>query len=254
MAEHVRLPSSAFSSDGPSLLTPRHVRTSERRHTEEHTVIDYRQMCSMVRARRGRACVHPVRIARIHYPRFVPTVGSGFKEIRTLSALIISKGRVRKDPNLGLRTGYLFCLLYIREVLFIYLLYIYIYIHTYIYIYIYTRGVVYLCCLRRRATYSSTGQRELRDPEPRVSVDQTTYVMYVIYIYIYIYIYICLCIYIYIYIYTHTSIWYVVYIYIYIYVSILRSSRRSPRRTSAPPPTRSGARPQARDSSLTVRL
>ena len=50
-------------------------------------------------------CVHPVRIARIRYPRFVPRVGLGFKEIHTLSALRISKGWVRKDPNLGLRTG-----------------------------------------------------------------------------------------------------------------------------------------------------
>ena len=49
--------------------------------------------------------IHPVRIARIHYPRFVPRVGSGFKEIRRLSALRISKGWVREDPNLGLRTG-----------------------------------------------------------------------------------------------------------------------------------------------------
>ena len=44
-------------------------------------------------------------IARIHYPRFAPRVGLRFKEVRTLSALRISKGRVRKDPNLGLRTG-----------------------------------------------------------------------------------------------------------------------------------------------------
>ena len=50
-------------------------------------------------------CLHPVRIARIHYPRFVPRVGLGFKEIRTLSALRVSKGWVRKDPNIGLRTG-----------------------------------------------------------------------------------------------------------------------------------------------------
>ena len=49
--------------------------------------------------------IHPVRIARIHYPRFVPRVGLRFKELRTLSALRISKGWVRKDPNLGLRTG-----------------------------------------------------------------------------------------------------------------------------------------------------
>ena len=49
--------------------------------------------------------IHPVRIAIIHYPIFVPMVGLGFKEIRTLSALMISKGWVRKDPNLGLLTG-----------------------------------------------------------------------------------------------------------------------------------------------------
>ena len=51
-----------------------------------------------------RIALHPVRIARIHSPRFVPRVGLGFKERRTLSALIISKGWVRKN-NLGLRTG-----------------------------------------------------------------------------------------------------------------------------------------------------
>ena len=55
-------------------------------------------------SRRG-SSLHPVRIARIHYPRFAPRVGLGSKEIRTLSALRISKGWVRKDPNLGWRTG-----------------------------------------------------------------------------------------------------------------------------------------------------
>ena len=45
--------------------------------------------------------IHPVRIAITHYLKFVPRVGLGFKEIRTLSALRISKGWVRKDPNLG---------------------------------------------------------------------------------------------------------------------------------------------------------
>ena len=49
--------------------------------------------------------LHPIRIAIIHYPRFVPRVGSGFEKIRTLSALRLSNGWVRKDPNLGLRTG-----------------------------------------------------------------------------------------------------------------------------------------------------
>ena len=52
--------------------------------------------------------IHPVRIARIHYPRFVPRVGLGFKEICTLSALIISKVGSEKtrilDCELGVHT------------------------------------------------------------------------------------------------------------------------------------------------------
>ena len=100
--------------------------------------------------------LHPVRIARIHYPRSAPRAGLGFKEIRTLSARLISKGRVRKDPNLGLRTGcivvclcYVYCVLYIVDSLL--LLYVLLYIcprrsglshyiidHNSIYIYIYT--------------------------------------------------------------------------------------------------------------------
>ena len=52
--------------------------------------------------------VHPVRIARIHYPRFVPRVGlpRNFLLIGSLTAALrFSKGWVRKDANLGLRTG-----------------------------------------------------------------------------------------------------------------------------------------------------
>ena len=112
--------------------------------------------------------LHPVRIARIHYPRFVPRVGLGFKEIRTLSALKTSKGWVRKDPNLGLRTG---CSTHIASNLgkscsityqqiniYIYIyrereiqIYIYIYTHTqytymytYIYVYIYIYIYIYV--------------------------------------------------------------------------------------------------------------
>ena len=51
------------------------------------------------------AALHPVRIARIHNPRFVPRVGLRFKEIRTLSALRLSKGWVRKNLNLKMRIG-----------------------------------------------------------------------------------------------------------------------------------------------------
>ena len=52
--------------------------------------------------------VHPVRIARIHYPRFVPRVGlprNLFFIGGLTAALRFSKGWVRKDANLGLRTG-----------------------------------------------------------------------------------------------------------------------------------------------------
>ena len=52
--------------------------------------------------------IHPVRIARIHYQRFVPRVGLPRNHLLTGSltvALRLSKGWVRKDANLGLRTG-----------------------------------------------------------------------------------------------------------------------------------------------------
>ena len=50
-----------------------------------------------------RPTIHPVRIARTHYPRFVPRVGLRFKEMRTLSALGLSKGWARKYLNLRMR-------------------------------------------------------------------------------------------------------------------------------------------------------
>ena len=55
-----------------------------------------------------RAVIHPVRIARIPYPRFVPRVGlprNLFLIGSLTAALRFSKGWVRKDANLGLRTG-----------------------------------------------------------------------------------------------------------------------------------------------------
>ena len=55
--------------------------------------------------RRPLSGIHPVLIPRIRCPRFVPRVGLHFKAIRTLSALRISKGWVREEPNLGMRIG-----------------------------------------------------------------------------------------------------------------------------------------------------
>ena len=52
--------------------------------------------------------VHPVRIARIRCPRFVPRVGLPRNRclIGSLTAALrFSKGWVRNDANLGLRTG-----------------------------------------------------------------------------------------------------------------------------------------------------
>ena len=52
--------------------------------------------------------IHPVRIARKHYPRVVPRVGlpRNCLLIGSLTAALrCSKGWVRKDANLGLRTG-----------------------------------------------------------------------------------------------------------------------------------------------------
>ena len=52
--------------------------------------------------------LHPVRIARIRCPRFVPRVGLPRNHLligSLTAALRFSKGWVRKDPNLGLRTG-----------------------------------------------------------------------------------------------------------------------------------------------------
>ena len=54
------------------------------------------------------SAIHPVRIARIRCPRFVPRVGLPRSRFLTGSltvALRFSKGWVRKDQNLGLRTG-----------------------------------------------------------------------------------------------------------------------------------------------------
>ena len=55
-----------------------------------------------------RSSLHPVRIARIRCPRFVPRVGlprNLFLIGSLTTALRFSKGWVRKDANLGLRTG-----------------------------------------------------------------------------------------------------------------------------------------------------
>ena len=54
------------------------------------------------------SCLQPVRIARIHCPRFVPRVGlpRNLFLIGSLTAAVrCSKGWVRQDANLGLRSG-----------------------------------------------------------------------------------------------------------------------------------------------------
>ena len=54
------------------------------------------------------ASSYPVRIVRIRLPRFAPRVGlpgDRFLIGSLTAALRLSKGWVRKDPNLGLRTG-----------------------------------------------------------------------------------------------------------------------------------------------------
>ena len=57
---------------------------------------------------RGLHDVHPVRIARFHVTRLLPRVGLPRNLLligNLTAALRLSKGWVRKDPNLGLRTG-----------------------------------------------------------------------------------------------------------------------------------------------------
>ena len=85
-------------------------------HTYIHTYIHMSGFGSSRRAARslrsgrgaGGGCVDPVRIARIHVTRLSPRVGlpRNLFLIGSLSAALrFSKGWVRKDPNLGLRTG-----------------------------------------------------------------------------------------------------------------------------------------------------
>ena len=64
--------------------------------------------------------IHPVCIAIIRCPRFVPRVGLPRNLCLIVSltaALRFSKGWVRKDANLGLRTGCIVLVLFIRNTL-----------------------------------------------------------------------------------------------------------------------------------------
>ena len=100
------------------------------------------------------SCLHLVRIARIHYPRFVPRVGlpRNLCLIGSLTAALrLSKGWVRKDANLGfylchepppLLGNILVPCICVNSNICIHIckyisIYIYIYIHVCVYIYIY---------------------------------------------------------------------------------------------------------------------